>query len=67
MIDQTQRKAYGLIFFTFFIWGSVYVAGKIASTSMPSFLVAALRSVISMVPLWAPWSRCGHCPGNTFR
>ena len=53
MIDQTQRKAYGLIFFTFFIWGSVYVAGKIASTSMPSFLVAALRSVISMVPLWA--------------
>ena len=29
------------------------MAGKIASTSMPSFLVAALRSVISMIPLWA--------------
>ena len=53
MTDQIQRKAYGLIFITFFIWGAVYVAGRIAGNSVPSFLVAALRAVISMIPLWA--------------
>ena len=52
MNSQSRGKAYGLIFVTFFIWGSVYVAGKMASGSLPSFLVASLRCVISMVPLW---------------
>ncbi len=52
-MDTGKRtEAYGLIFLTFFIWGSVYVAGKIAGNGMPSFLVASLRCVISMIPLW---------------
>lgn len=52
MNNGSQGKAYGLIFVTFFIWGSVYVAGKMASNTMPAFLVACLRCVISMIPLW---------------
>ena len=52
MDTARQTKAYGLIFITFFIWGSVYVAGGIAGNGMPSFLVASLRCLISMVPLW---------------
>ena len=52
MDTRSQTKAYGLIFITFFIWGSVYVAGGIAGKGMPSFLVASLRCLISMIPLW---------------
>ena len=52
MDTARQTKAYGLIFITFFIWGSVYVAGGIAGNGMPSFLVASLRCLISMIPLW---------------
>ncbi|MGP1349313.1 MAG: DMT family transporter [Stomatobaculum sp.] len=51
-MGKQQREAYGLIIFTFFIWGSVYVAGRAASATMPSYLVACLRSLISVCPLW---------------
>ena len=52
MKNNSQKQAYIYIFITFFIWGSVYVAGKIASSDLPSCMVASLRCVISMVPLW---------------
>lgn len=52
MDSRRRTEAYGLIFITFFIWGSVYVAGGIAGNGMPSFLVASLRCLISMIPLW---------------
>ncbi len=52
MESGRRTEAYGLIFLTFFIWGSVYVAGGIAGKGLPSFLVASLRCLISMVPLW---------------
>lgn len=52
MEKQRQGEAYGLIVFTFFIWGSVYVAGKVASATIPSYLVACLRSMVSVCPLW---------------
>ena len=52
MGNSSQKQAYIYIFITFFIWGSVYVAGKIASSDLPSGMVASLRCVISMAPLW---------------
>lgn len=58
MDTAQQTKAYGLIFITFFIWGSVYVAGGIAGNGMPSFLVASLRCLISMIPLWLMSAKC---------
>ena len=58
MDTRSQTKAYGLIFITFFIWGSVYVAGGIAGNGMPSFLVASLRCLISMIPLWLMSAKC---------
>ncbi|MBO6106413.1 MAG: EamA family transporter [Stomatobaculum sp.] len=58
MDTARQTKAYGLIFITFFIWGSVYVAGGIAGNGMPSFLVASLRCLISMIPLWLMSEKC---------
>ena len=58
MDTARQTKAYGLIFITFFIWGSVYVAGGIAGNGMPSFLVASLRCLISMIPLWLMSAKC---------
>ena len=58
MDTARQTKAYWLIFITFFIWGSVYVAGGIAGNGMPSFLVASLRCLISMIPLWLMSAKC---------
>lgn len=43
--------AYGLLFFTFFIWGSVYVGGKLIAQDLPPALVACLRCSTAMVPL----------------
>lgn len=45
------RKAYGLLVLTFFLWGSVYVAGKLVSDEIPAVLLACLRCVAAMVPL----------------
>lgn len=51
METKHKGQAYGLLFFTFFIWGSVYVGGKFISQDMPPALVACLRCVTAMAPL----------------
>lgn len=51
METKHKGQAYGLLFFTFFIWGSVYVGGKFISQDVPPALVACLRCVTAMAPL----------------
>lgn len=51
MGHTTQKQAFGLLVFTFFIWGSIYVAGKMISDTIPASLVACLRCVTAMLPL----------------
>lgn len=51
MQKESQKSAFGLLFFTFFIWGSIYVAGKLVADDIPSSLLASLRGVISILPL----------------
>ena len=34
---------FACLFLTFFLWGSVYVAGKLGSAELSPFLIAALR------------------------
>lgn len=36
------------LFLTFFLWGSVYVAGKLGSAQLPPFLLSALRCAIAV-------------------
>ncbi len=52
MARTNQKQAFGLLFFTFFIWGSIYVAGKMISDEVPASLVACLRCVSAMLPLY---------------
>ena len=40
MESKHRGQAYGLLFFTFFIWGSVYVGGRLVSGDLPPGLVA---------------------------
>lgn len=51
MARTNQKQAFGLLVFTFFIWGSIYVAGKMISDDVPASLVACLRCVSAMLPL----------------
>lgn len=51
MARSNQKQAFGLLVFTFFVWGSVYVAGKMVSDQVPASLVACLRCVTAMLPL----------------
>ena len=46
---KNDPKITGLLylFATFFLWGSVYVAGKLGSAQMSPFLLSALRCVIA--------------------
>jgi hypothetical protein len=60
MNQKKIREAYALIFLTFCIWGSIYIAGKIASETIPSYLIAMLRSILSLIPLWI--MSVGHMP-----
>ena len=47
-MDQKARNTGILyLFLTFFMWGSVYVAGKLGSAQMSPFLLAALRCTIA--------------------
>ena len=47
-MDQKARTTGILyLFLTFFMWGSVYVAGKLGSAQMSPFLLAALRCAIA--------------------
>lgn len=51
MIDKSRGQAFGLLFLTFFLWGSVYVGGKLLTQELPPALVACLRCSAAMVPL----------------
>lgn len=51
MERNSGKQAFGLLFLTFFIWGSIYVAGKMISDDIPASLVACLRCVSAMLPL----------------
>lgn len=51
MARNNQKQAFALLFFTFFIWGSIYVTGKMISNDVPASLVACLRCVSAMIPL----------------
>lgn len=51
MKRTSEKQTFGLLVFTFFIWGSVYVAGKMISDHVPPSLVACLRCVTAMIPL----------------
>jgi len=48
---RSQKQAFGLLLVTFFIWGSVYVGGKLISDGIPSPLLACLRCTLAMIPL----------------
>lgn len=51
MEQNSGKQAFMLLFLTFFIWGSIYVAGKMISDNIPASLVACLRCVSAMLPL----------------
>lgn len=51
MAQTSQKQAFPLLFFTFFIWGSIYVTGKMIAADIPASLVACLRCVSAMLPL----------------
>lgn len=55
MMKNEQKSAawvYLMLLGTFFLWGSVYVAAKYLSGSMPSPFISASRAVIGCVPLY---------------
>lgn len=51
MGESSKGQAFGLLFVTFFIWGSVYVGGKMISNEVPAALLACLRCCAAMIPL----------------
>ena len=51
MRETSKGQAFGFLFFTFFIWGSVYVAGKLIADAVPPGLLACLRCCCAMAPL----------------
>ena len=51
MGESSKGRAFGLLFFTFFIWGSIYVGGKMIADDLPAPLLACLRCCTAMVPL----------------
>lgn len=51
MQTRSKGQAFGLLFVTFFLWGSVYVGGKLIAEDLPPALVACLRCAAAMVPL----------------
>lgn len=48
-MESDKRKAYALLFLTFFMWGSVYVGAKLISGNVPPSLLACLRSCVGSV------------------
>lgn len=50
-MSSVNKKAYGLLFLTFFLWGSVYVAGKLIADQIPPGLLGCLRCSLGMIPL----------------
>jgi drug/metabolite transporter (DMT)-like permease len=51
MKETSTKQAFFLLFVTFFIWGSVYVGGKLLSEQVPPGLLACLRCCTAMIPL----------------
>ena len=51
MKTTSKNQAFGLLFLTFFLWGSVYVGGKFAAGYMSPLMVACLRCTTAMIPL----------------
>lgn len=51
MVKASKGKAFGLLFLTFFLWGSVYVGGKMVSTELPAPMLACLRCCVAVIPL----------------
>ena len=51
MRETSKGQAFGFLFFTFFIWGSVYVAGKLIADAVPPGPLACLRCCCAMAPL----------------
>lgn len=51
MGESSKSRAFGLLFFTFFIWGSIYVGGKMIADDLPAPLLACLRCCTAMIPL----------------
>ena len=51
MGESSKSRACGLLFFTFFIWGSIYVGGKMIADDLPAPLLACLRCCTAMIPL----------------
>lgn len=51
MESKQRGQAFGLLLITFFIWGSVYVGGKLISDDLPPALLACLRCCTAMAPL----------------
>lgn len=45
-MEDKKKRAFGLLFITFFMWGSVYVGAKLISGNVPSTLLACLRSCV---------------------
>lgn len=52
METKSKGQAFGLLLITFFIWGSVYVGGKLISQDLPPALLACLRCASAMFPLF---------------
>ena len=51
MKNQSKAQAFALLFFTFFLWGSIYVSGKVISDELPAPLLACLRCCVAVVAL----------------
>lgn len=51
MGELSKGKAFGLLFLTFFLWGSIYVGGKLVSDELPAPLLACLRCCVAVIPL----------------
>ena len=49
---KTTAGVYLMLLATFFLWGSVYVAGKYLAGSLPSPFISAARACIGCLPLW---------------
>lgn len=51
MKNLSRGQAFSLLFVTFFLWGSIYVGGKMVSDEMPAPLLACLRCCVAVVAL----------------
>ncbi len=45
-MEKEKGQAYGLLFVTFFMWGSVYVGAKLIAGAVPPPVVACLRTCV---------------------